>query len=199
MTTPIIQAVATVRNNVTLHEEITRQLVEKKLVAPSNAEKVAEIIGKGMPRNIKYEYKNDIEFLDITMQHHIDAYFLQVLRPLVMSHHNNLQTGRLLKDTDLEVAAIEITQLVLGELGEDYLTQLFRYFGDRVGVTRHVYSRTHASLLKVAIEHNERFLKFIKKRERTRQSGAIPGDLSSLYKSPVTGLTPGEELILQKK
>jgi aspartyl-tRNA(Asn)/glutamyl-tRNA(Gln) amidotransferase subunit B len=50
------------------------------------------------------------------LEHHVGAYFKQVLEPKALTHHTSTG-GRLLRDTEIQEAAVEITSQVMGELG----------------------------------------------------------------------------------
>ena len=160
-------------------------LINAGIVPSSKATEAEELIRLHTARTTPYNFKNDSEFLMQIMDHHIDTYFGQVIQPAVMSHHTSRQpTGRLLNDKEVEEAAIEITSLVMGELGAGYIEHMFMYFGDTVAITRYIFVRVHAHILQIAIDFNSNFLTDMTKRVTNRKRRADINNANTSSNTP---------------
>lgn len=148
-------------------------LVQAGLVAAGQADAAAAVISAHMPKGGSYSFSADAEFLHTCLEHHAGAYFRQVLEPAAMAHHKQNQTGRMLTDREVEEAAIEITSLVMGELGAEYRFHMQRYLGDEAGITAYVFSRVHGSLVEAARKFNDEYLAQFARKQSVRRTAAI--------------------------
>lgn len=115
-----------------------------------------------------YPFAADAEFLHAVITHHVADYFREFLEVNARTHHTRHDTGRTLKDSDIDEAAIELAAEVTNELGAGYCEHLYRYVGDETGLATYVFSRIRSLLLEEALKYNEAFLaaKFREKRAR---------------------------------
>jgi hypothetical protein len=141
---------------------VVEALVAGGLIPQERVEDAVRIAEAKLPRqSAPQSFTADTEFLHASLGHHVTSYFKQVMAPLARTHHAKDRTGRLLKDAEVEEAAVTIASLVVGELGESYLEHLFRYFGDGEGLAAYVFTRVRDRLLDEATKHNEEYLNSI--------------------------------------
>lgn len=151
-------------------------LVSAGLVSVQRADAAAAVISAHMPKGGSYSFASDAEFMHACLDHHVGAYFRQVLEPAALAHHSAQRAGRLMTDKEIENASIEITSQIMGELGSDYRQHLCRYLGDDSGITGYIFSRVHGSLLNAAREFNDAYLGELAKRTNAkRTSAAVAG------------------------
>ena len=143
-------------------------LVAAGIIPQAKSEVAAAVIAANLPRGGQYSFASDAEFLHSCLEHHVGAYFKQVLELKALTHHTSTG-GRLLRDTEIQEAAVEITSQVMGELGGDYLRHMDRYFGDEEGATAYVFSRVHSALLEAATKFNDEYLAALQRKQATRR------------------------------
>ena len=148
-------------------------LVAAGLVQAARADAAAAIITAHMPKGGSYSFSADAEFMHSCLEHHVGAYFRQVLEPNALAHHSGQKSGRLLTDKEMENAAIEITSQVMRELGADYRAHMGRYFGDDAGITTYVFSRVHGSLIETAREFNDQYLADLNRKMKAKRVPAV--------------------------
>ena len=144
-------------------------LVAAGLVPAARADAAAAVISAHLPRGGQYSFAADAEFLLSCLEHHVSAYFSQVLEPTALSHHSVQRGGRLMADGEIQEAAIDITSQVMNELGGDYVLHMERYFGDDAGTASFVYSRVHGALLDAARKFNDEYLGRLSKKIGSRR------------------------------
>jgi hypothetical protein len=127
-----------------------------------------------MPKGGNYSFSADAEFLHACLEHHVGAYFRQVLEPNALAHHSGQKSGRLLTDKEMENASVEITSHVIAELGADYRLHMGRYLGDDMGITAYVFSRVHGSLLEAARKFNDEYLADLQRRQNAKRPPVLP-------------------------
>ena len=139
-------------------------LVAAGLVQAARADAAAAVITAHMPKGGSYSFSGDAEFMHSCLEHHVGAYFRQVLEPAAMAHHKQNQTGRLLSDKEINEAAVTITSQVMSELGDEYRLHLARYLGNDEGITTYLFSRIHGALLEAARKFNDDYLAGLNRR-----------------------------------
>lgn len=163
----------TVPNKLTPSRQAADALVAAGLVPAARSDAAAAIITSHMPRSGSYSFSADAEFLHSCLDHHVGSYFRQVMEPVAKAHHGGAQGGgRLLKDQEVESAAVEITSQIMNELGQEYCQHMARYLGDETGITTYVFSRVHGSLLDVARKFNDDYLASISKKMSAKRTAA---------------------------
>lgn len=144
---------------------IARALDAAGLIAAGKLEAVAAVVAAALPRGgPALNFKVDAEFLHTCLDHHVETYFRQVLEPIAQAHHARYMSGRLMKDDEIEAAAIDLTTQVVRELGGGYVAHLGQYFGNDIGLTTYVFSRIHARLVGEAARYNAEYLAALSRR-----------------------------------
>jgi hypothetical protein len=150
--------------------EAARALVAAGLIREDAVDEAASVLRTAVPPPppSSYSFVSDTEFIHASVEHHVDVFVTQVLEPKAKSHLNKSLPGggRLLRDDEIQNAALGITEIVLGEAGTGYLEHLDRYFGSS-GLAAYVYSRVHGFLMQRALKFNDEFLDAIGNRKRT--------------------------------
>ena len=153
-------------------DAIVAALMAAGVVAAGDAERARALIGPLIPRPATYNFRQDTEFLHASIEHHVQTYFDQVLEPAALAHLNRATTGgRLMKDGEIQDAAVALTEQVVAELGGPYMEHLDRYFGE-TGLAAYVYSRIHTRLLDRAARHNDEYLDALRRRTGARRVAA---------------------------
>jgi hypothetical protein len=166
----------TAPNKLTPSRQAADALVAAGLVPAVRADAAAAIITSYMPKGGSYSFSADAEFMHACLDHHVGSYFRQVMEPSAKAHHGGAQGGgRLLKDQEIEAAAVEITSQIMNELGEEYCQHMARYLGDETGITTYIFSRVHGSLLDVARKFNDDYLASISKKMTVKRTAASIG------------------------
>lgn len=150
-------------------------LVSAGLVQATRADAAAAVITAHMPKGGSYSFASDAEFMHSCLEHHVGAYFRQVLEPAAMAHHKQNQTGRMLTDKEITEAGVTITSQVMRELGTEYRLHLGKYLGNDEGITAYLFSRIHGALLDAARTFNDEYLTSLSRRQnsqRIRQAAA---------------------------
>lgn len=156
---------------VTAGRAIVDALVTAGYLPAARADAATALVGAYMPKAVTYTFTADAEFLHACLEHHVKAYFRQVLEPAAMIHHGGIQrNGRLITDKEIENATVELTSQVMGELGSDYRQHMAIYLGDERGMTTYVYSRVHAALLEAAQKFNEEYLNVMARRINAKRA-----------------------------
>jgi hypothetical protein len=125
------------------------------------------IVNQRIPKAVSsFSFSADAEFLQSCMKHHVGTYFKQVLEPMAKAHHVQGRAGRMMVDKDISEAAVEITTLVISEIGPEYVKHMSKYFGSKASLAEFVYSRVHASLIETASSYNEAYLNSMAKKNR---------------------------------
>ena len=151
-------------------DAIVAALVAAGVVPAGEAERARALVTPLIPRPVTYNFKQDAEFLHASVEHHVQTYFDQVLEPAALSHLNRATTGgRLMKDGEIQDAAVALTEQVVAELGGPYMEHLDRYFGE-TGLAAYVYSRIHTRLLDRAARHNDEYLDTLRRRTGGRRT-----------------------------
>lgn len=143
---------------------IVKALSDAGLVIPNREEAIANVISAALPPAGSFHFASDSEFLLASINHHVQTYFKQVLQPLASVHHSKHSTGRLLKDKEVEDAAVDLTAQVIAEVGEGYALHMSRYFGDEAGLTAYAFSRVHTLLVEEAVKYNDQYLQTLSRR-----------------------------------
>ena len=160
--------------------QLVQALIDQGYVHPHDAIAVTNLIAS-QRETTRYAFKSDLEFLHASIEHHTDVYFNQFLEVQAASHHNGQRhTGRLLKDQEIENAAVELTTLVINELGQSYRRHLDRYFGGDPGLTSYILSRISAILISAARTFNEIYLDTLSRRiESDRRTHVVTNEINS--------------------
>jgi len=143
---------------------IVKALSEAGLVIPNREDAVAQVIAAALPPAGSFQFATDSEFLNTSINHHVQTYFRQVLQPLASVHHSKHSTGRLLKDKEIEDASVDLTTQVIAEMGDGYAMHMSRYFGDEAGLTAYAFSRVHTLLMEEAVKYNDQYLAALSRR-----------------------------------
>ena len=146
-------------------------LLNAGLIRVDSLDAVAAVISANTPKNAgSYNFSGDSEFLHTCLNHHLDSYFSQVLEPLVLTYRSVQKTGgRLISDTDIDKASLELTTEVMNEIGKEYRNYMYRYFSDDLGMTSYIYTRVFDSLIATARKFNDDYLTALNTTLRTKK------------------------------
>lgn len=153
-------------------QAIAEALVEKGILTTDRLEEALALISPLIPKSGAHAFTADSDFLTSSIEHHVRVYFKTVMEPAAMSHHAAKQTGRQMTDKEITDASVELTVLVMKELGKPYQQHMERYFGGDEGCAAFVYSRVHAKLLIAAQDHNDGYLTRIAQAQSSKRTAA---------------------------
>jgi hypothetical protein len=145
-----------------LAQDLNNKIPTKGLTKSKVISTVMELLPEINTGN--FAFSADSEFLNTILIYHVNRYFTQILALSAKRRHNIKNTGRLIRDDEIEEASTQLTSLIFREIGSSYITHMSKYFGDEEGLIAYTYNRVHDLLVESSCKHNEDYIKEITRK-----------------------------------